>query len=70
MATLGKLALDMRVTDVEGRRVSFGRASMRHWAKLLSGIGTLGFGFLAIVFSRRKQGLHDRIAQCLVVRAR
>ena len=66
--TLGKLALDMRVEAEEGGRLSFGRASMRHWAKLLSGPGTLGFGFLAVAFDKKKRGLHDRVARAVVVR--
>jgi uncharacterized RDD family membrane protein YckC len=67
-ASIGKLALGLRVTDLQGGRVSFGRATLRHWSKLLSGPFTLGLGYLMIAFSRRKQALHDRIAGCLVVR--
>jgi uncharacterized RDD family membrane protein YckC len=67
-ASIGKLALGLRVTDLEGRRVSFGRATLRHWSKLLSGPFTLGLGYLMIAFTRKKQALHDRIAGCLVVR--
>jgi uncharacterized RDD family membrane protein YckC len=67
-ATLGKLALRMRVIAEDSGRLSFGRASVRHWAKLLSGVGTLGFGYLAAAFDRRKQALHDRLARSLVVR--
>jgi uncharacterized RDD family membrane protein YckC len=66
--SIGKLALGLRVTDLQGARVSFGRATLRHWSKLLSGPFTLGLGYLMIAFTRRKQGLHDRIANCLVVR--
>ena len=69
-ATLGKLALGMRVVREDGGRLSFGAATMRHWGKLLSGIGTLGFGYLAAAFDRRKQALHDRLAGSLVVRTR
>ena len=35
--TLGKAALDISVTDLEGRRVSFGRATGRYFGKWLSG---------------------------------
>ena len=66
--SIGKLALGLRVTDLEGRRISFGRATLRHWSKLLSGPFTLGLGYLMIAFVQKKQGLHDRIAGCLVVR--
>ncbi|WP_449423858.1 RDD family protein, partial [Rhodanobacter lindaniclasticus] len=37
-ATLGKLALGIRVTDLEGRRISFWRALGRYLAKFLSAI--------------------------------
>ena len=65
-ATLGKLALGIKVTDMQGQRISFARASGRHFAKYISGL-LLGIGFLMIAFSERKQGLHDMMADCLVV---
>jgi uncharacterized RDD family membrane protein YckC len=66
-ATLGKRWLRIRVVDTEGGRLSFGRASKRFFGKILSGL-TLGAGYIMIAFSDRKQGLHDRIADTLVVR--
>lgn len=65
-ATLGKLALNIRVTDMEGRRIGFLRASVRHFAKILSGMLLL-IGYIMIAFTAKKQGLHDLIASCLVV---
>jgi uncharacterized RDD family membrane protein YckC len=66
-ATLGKMALGIVVTDLEGRRISFGRANGRHWSKILSALMLL-VGFLMVAFTSRKQGLHDMIAGCLVVK--
>lgn len=66
-ATLGKRWLKMRVVDTEGGRLSFGRATKRYFSKILSAIA-FGAGFIMIAFSDRKQGLHDRIADTLVVR--
>ena len=66
-ATLGKMALGLKVTDLEGRRISFARATGRHFAKILSGM-ILCIGFFMIGFTERKQGLHDMIAGTLVVR--
>jgi uncharacterized RDD family membrane protein YckC len=66
-ATLGKMALGMRVTDLARRRISFGRATGRHFAKILSAL-ILGIGFLMVAFSETKQGLHDKVAETLVVR--
>jgi uncharacterized RDD family membrane protein YckC len=66
-ATLGKKVLGLMVTDLEGRRVSFGRASGRYFAKIVSGMLLL-VGFFMAGFTQRKQSLHDIIAGCLVTR--
>jgi uncharacterized RDD family membrane protein YckC len=65
-ATPGKKALGIKVTDLNGKRISFGRASGRFFAKYLSA-ALLCIGFVMIAFTKRKQGLHDMIAGCLVV---
>jgi eukaryotic-like serine/threonine-protein kinase len=69
MATPGKRALGMRVTDLSGNRIRFGRATGRYFAKFLSGI-VLGLGYLTIPSSPRRQGWHDKLAGCLVLRVR
>lgn len=66
-ATLGKKAFRLRVTDLNGQRLSFFRASFRHFAKILSEL-TFLIGFLLAGFTPRKQALHDLIGRCLVVR--
>lgn len=68
MATPGKRAAEMRVTDMDGERISFARASARYFAKLLSAAPLL-LGFLMAEFMPRRQALHDLIAHTLVVRA-
>jgi len=65
-ATLGKLAVRLRVTDLEGKRISFGRAAGRYFAKFLSMLA-LGLGYVMVGFDEEKQGLHDRIAGTLVL---
>ena len=65
-ATLGKRALGIIVTDLEGSRISFGRAAGRELAKILSALILL-IGFFMIGFTEKKQGLHDMIAGCLVI---
>ena len=67
-ATLGKRALGIRVTDLTGQQISFGRATGRYFAKVLSAL-TLGVGYLMAAFTERKQTLHDLVASCLVVAA-
>ncbi|HUZ84758.1 MAG TPA: RDD family protein [Gaiellales bacterium] len=67
-ATLGKKALGLRVTDVAGNRISFGRASARYFAKILSAL-TIFVGYIMAGFTDRKRALHDMIAGTLVERA-
>ncbi len=68
-ATLGKMALGIVVTDIDGNRISFGRANARFWSKIISGM-ILGIGFLMAAFTEKKQGLHDMIAGTLVIKKR
>lgn len=68
-ATPGKLALGIRVTDLHGARISFVRATGRYFAKFISAFA-LCIGFLMVAWTQRKQGLHDMIAQTLVVNGR
>ena len=68
-ATLGKKILDLRVTDLEGGRIGFGRATARVSAMLALNLVPFGFiGFILAGFTERKQALHDIIAGCLVLR--
>ena len=66
-ATLGKKALNLQVTDLEGRRISFGRATGRFFGKIISG-AILYIGYIMAGFTERKQALHDMLAGCLVLR--
>jgi uncharacterized RDD family membrane protein YckC len=66
-ATLGKKALNLQVTDLEGRRISFGRATGRFFGKIISGM-ILNIGYIMAGFTEKKQALHDMIAGCLVIR--
>ena len=66
-ATLGKMIFGMKVTDLYGNRVSFARATGRHFAKWLSGM-ILFIGYIMAGFTERKQGLHDMLAGTLVRR--
>lgn len=68
-ATPGKRVLGLRVTDLEGRRLGFARATGRYFGKLLSAF-FLCIGFLMVAWTQRKQGLHDLLAQTLVLNGR
>jgi len=65
--TLGKHLLGIRVTGLDGGRISFGRATGRYFGKILSGM-ILMVGYLMAGFTDRKQALHDMLAGTLVVR--
>jgi uncharacterized RDD family membrane protein YckC len=65
--TLGKMAFGMKVTDLNGVRISFARATGRFFAKILSGM-ILNIGYIMAGFTERKQALHDMIAGTLVLR--
>jgi uncharacterized RDD family membrane protein YckC len=66
-ATLGKIAVRIAVTDANGNRITFARASLRHFAKLLT-VATIFIGFLIVPFTRRHQALHDMVSGCVMFR--
>lgn len=65
-ATVGKRALGIAVTGLDGGRISFARATGRHFAKWLSAF-LLFIGYIMAAFTEKKQALHDMIAETLVV---
>jgi hypothetical protein len=66
-ATFGKRMLGIRVEHADGGRTTFLRALGRNLAKIISSI-PMALGFVMVAFTDRKQGLHDMIAKCVVVR--
>ena len=64
-ATLGKQMMKIRVSDESGERVSFGRASGRHFAKIISTLILL-IGYFMMLFTNKKQTLHDKMSGCIV----
>jgi uncharacterized RDD family membrane protein YckC len=66
--TWGKQMLGLYVTDLTGNLITFGRASGRFFAKIVTGMIPLGIGYIMAGFTDRKQALHDMIASCLVLR--
>lgn len=65
-ATFGKMALGIKVTDLNGNRISFGRATGRYFGKILS-TSILLVGFMMAGWTQQKQALHDILSGCLVV---
>lgn len=65
-ATLGKQLMGIRVVDMEGHRISFGRAAGRALVKgLISNI--FAIGYLIALFTKKSQALHDIIPGCLIL---
>lgn len=65
-ATLGKMALGLRVIRTDGTPVGYGRATIREFAKILSGC-ICYIGYIMAGFDERKQALHDKIASTFVI---
>lgn len=66
-ATIGKKMFGLKVTDMEGNKIGFGKANGRYWSKIISAI-ILFIGFIMVAFTAKKQGLHDIIAGTLVMK--
>jgi uncharacterized RDD family membrane protein YckC len=67
-ATFGKSVMSLRVTNYEGQRISFGHASGRFFAKIISGLIPFAIGYIMAGFTAKKQALHDLIAGTLVLK--
>jgi uncharacterized RDD family membrane protein YckC len=65
-ATFGKRAMGIRVVDLDGRRISFGRAALRTLLKIVSGMCLL-FGYLMAAFTKKNQAFHDLMSGCVVI---
>jgi uncharacterized RDD family membrane protein YckC len=65
--SIGKMALSIKVTDLNGDRISFGKAALRVIGKYISGL-ILCIGYLLAAFTEKKQALHDMIASTLVTK--
>lgn len=65
-ATFGKIIVGIKVTDLDGNKISFARASGRYFSKYISGL-ILGIGYILAGVTEKKQALHDILASCLVI---
>ncbi|MEO7072484.1 MAG: RDD family protein [Rhodanobacter sp.] len=68
-ATLGKMAIGIRVTDLHGQRIGLPRALGRYGVKIISFL-IVCIGVLMVAWTARKQGLHDKVAGTLVLNGR
>ncbi|MCM1981852.1 protein kinase domain-containing protein [Lyngbya confervoides] len=65
MGTFGHRAANLQVTDLSFQRITFGRATLRFTAKLLSAVSIVGYPLA--LFTERRQALHDLIAMTLMI---
>jgi uncharacterized RDD family membrane protein YckC len=65
-ATLGKMAMKIKIVTPEGGPISYGRATGRYFGKMLSGI-ILGIGYFMAIWDDEKRALHDRICKTRVI---
>jgi uncharacterized RDD family membrane protein YckC len=67
MATPGKLLMSCHVVDAKtGNRISVLQAILRYFGYIIS-LLSLCLGFLWIIWDKRKQGFHDKIAGTVVI---
>lgn len=61
------MVLWIKAININGDRIFFKNATKKHFSKIISS-GIFCIGFFMIAFTEKKQGLHDKIADCLVVK--
>lgn len=66
-ATVGKMAMGIIVTDLNGGKLDFSKALVRNLCKIISNL-TLLIGYIMAGFTEKRQALHDMIASTLVVK--
>jgi uncharacterized RDD family membrane protein YckC len=64
--TPGKVLMHLVVTDMDGIKPTFARTTLRFFGKFISAL-IIFIGFIMIGFTKKHQGLHDKIAGCLVL---
>ncbi|MGL2993024.1 RDD family protein [Flavobacterium sp. TSSA_36] len=64
--TFGKTAMNIKVVDSTGNRLSFSKSLQRNLSKIISNL-CIGFGFVWILFDKQNQGWHDKLNNTFVV---
>ncbi len=67
-ATIGKMAMKLKVTDMNGNRITPTMAIIRFVGRIVSGMILL-IGYIMAAFTEKKQALHDIIASTLVLKS-
>lgn len=66
-ASYGMRALNIRIVDDENRSLSFSKAAAREVLTYISS-SIFWLGYLIIPFTEKKQGLHDMVVHCVVIK--
>jgi uncharacterized RDD family membrane protein YckC len=64
-ATPGKMLCRIKVVTAEGQRVTYGRATGRYFAEIISMFCNIGY--IIAAFDSQKRALHDHIAGTRVI---
>ncbi|MEM1381034.1 MAG: RDD family protein [Pseudomonadota bacterium] len=65
--TVGKMVCRLKVADLQGRRITPGKAALRYVGKIVSTL-ILFIGYLLVFFTSKKQALHDLMAGTVVLK--
>lgn len=66
--TVGKKALNLYVMTIEGKRISFGKATGRFVGIIITSLFTLSIGFIYMFFNNKRQCFHDIMTNTVVVK--
>ncbi len=64
--TIGKWVLGVRIVRLDGKRLTIGRALIRYFMMLVSGLA-LFLGFFWVLVDNRRQTWHDKVARTCVI---
>ncbi|MGN1402124.1 MAG: RDD family protein [Bacillus sp. (in: firmicutes)] len=67
-ATLGKKMMGLIVTDENGNRLDFSKSALRFIISYILSSFTSGLIYLVVAFTDKKKGIHDMVANTVVVR--
>jgi uncharacterized RDD family membrane protein YckC len=67
--TLSGRLLGTRVTGLAGERLTFSRATTRHFAMYFSALTPFYVGYLMVLWTKRRQTLHDYVTSTIVVKS-
>ena len=65
-ATLGKHVMKLKICKADGLDINIGTAIIRNLGKIVSALILL-IGFIMIFWDKKRQGLHDKIANTIVI---